>query len=125
MFQHEELWNIVEGIYPTIGIDVKLDTKAKAKIILLVDKMKYVHIEDANTSHEVWNKLKAAFEDSGLTRRLRLLRQLITTSYSTSDSIDYVSRTVSTVRKLKEVDMPVSDVWIAMDIAIYKILRNQ
>ncbi|KAI8116877.1 Retrovirus-related Pol polyprotein from transposon TNT 1-94 [Lucilia cuprina] len=99
---------------------------AKTKIILLIDKINYVHIEDANTSHEVWNKLKAAFQDSGLTRRHRR----------------YVSRIVSTAHKLKEVDMPQppeeyapmimgiesSGVKITCDSIkpnFYRILRNQ
>ena len=105
LLHHEELWDRVERIYPA-----KLDNKDKSKIILLIDKINYVHIEDVNASHEVWNNLKALFEDSGLTWKVELLRQLITSCYSTSDNIeDYVSRIVSTAHKLKEVDMPVSD----------------
>lgn len=74
LLQHEELWDTVQGNYPEAGMNAKLDTKAKTKIILLIDKINYVHIEDATTSKEVWDKLKAAFQDSGLTRRVGLLR---------------------------------------------------
>lgn len=113
LLQHEELWDTVQGSYPTTGINARLDVKAKTKIILLVDKINYVHIEDAETSKEVWEKLKATFQDSGLCRRVGLLRQLITTNFSTSASIEeYVSQIVSTAHKLKEVNMPVSDEWI-------------
>lgn len=113
LLQHEELWDTVQGNYPTSGKDPKVDMKAKTKIILLVDKINYVHIEDAETSKEVWDKLKSAFQDSGLTRRVGLLHQLITTNFSACASIEeYVSQIVSTAHKLKEVDMPVSDEWV-------------
>lgn len=39
LLQHEELWETVQGVYPETGINVKADTKAKAKIILMVDKL--------------------------------------------------------------------------------------
>lgn len=113
LLQHEDLWDTVQGKYPASGIDHKVDTKAKTKIILLVDKVNYVHIEDAETSKEVWDKLKSAFQDSGLTRRVGLLRQLITASFAACGSVEeYVSQIVSTAHKLKEVDMPVSDEWV-------------
>ncbi|XP_073811779.1 uncharacterized protein [Musca autumnalis] len=113
LLQHEDLWDTVQGVYPSGAIDQKVDTKAKTKIVLLVDKVNYVHIEDAETSKEVWDKLKSAFQDSGLTRRVGLLRQLITTSFAACGSVEeYVSQIVSTAHKLKEVDMPVSDEWV-------------
>ncbi|XP_062713160.1 uncharacterized protein LOC134290136 [Aedes albopictus] len=56
--------------------------RARAKIILLLDPIVlpscWMHVKDAKTAREVWAKLEAAFEDTGLTRRVTLLRKLIT-----------------------------------------------
>ncbi|KAJ8967368.1 hypothetical protein NQ317_017455 [Molorchus minor] len=80
--EHEELWSAVEGT----EIDGKKVTKARSKIILLVDPMHYVHVQSTKTAQEAWNNLKGAFEDSGLTRRVGLLRILITTTLESCKS---------------------------------------
>ncbi|GBP00131.1 hypothetical protein EVAR_74415_1 [Eumeta japonica] len=73
--QHEELWECIENPKDE-PIDKKKDMKAKSKIILLVDSINYVHIQEAETAKEVWDNLSRAFDDSGLTRRVGLLRDL-------------------------------------------------
>jgi len=66
--------------------------KAKAKIVLSVDKVNYTHIRDATTLKEVWDKLKKTFEDKGLTRKVGLLRTLITTQLENCESTeDYIN----------------------------------
>ena len=105
LLQHKDLWDTVQGVYPTTGMDGRVDTRAKTKIILLVDKINYIHIENAETSKELWDSLKAAFQDSGLSRRVGLLRQLIT-NFASCESIEEY---VSTAHQLKEVNMPVND----------------
>lgn len=97
--EHEELWNCVAT---TSGeeVDIKRDTKAKSKIILLVDPINYIHIQEATTAREVWDNLAKAFDDNGLTRRVGLLRDLITTTLDGCQNIeDYINRIMTTANK--------------------------
>lgn len=55
------------------------DLKAKAKLILTINSSLYVHIKEAKNTRELWIKLKTMFDDSGFTRRISLLRSLIST----------------------------------------------
>ncbi|KAK9747236.1 hypothetical protein QE152_g5432 [Popillia japonica] len=73
LLEHEDLWGCVTGdaMYTA---DTKKVTKARAKIILLIDPINYIHIQDTTDAKGAWDKLQCAFEDSGLTRRVGLLR---------------------------------------------------
>ncbi|KAG7300019.1 hypothetical protein JYU34_017061 [Plutella xylostella] len=107
--EHEELWECVEGT----NVDQKKDKKAKSKIILLVDPINYVHIEECTTSKEVWLNLQQAFSDSGLTRKVGLLKSLITTTLDSSSSVeDYVNKIMSTAHKLRNINFKVDDEWL-------------
>lgn len=75
--QHEELWECIENPNNE-PFDAMKDRKAKSKIILPVDSINYVHIQEAGTAKEVWENLSRAFDDSGLPRRVGLLRDLCT-----------------------------------------------
>ncbi|KAL0882308.1 hypothetical protein ABMA27_000825 [Loxostege sticticalis] len=110
--QHEELWDCVE--YPAgTEIDKKRDTKAKSKIILLVDPVNYVHIQEASTAKEVWENLSRAFDDSGLTRRVGLLRDLCNTTLSGCPNVEeYVSKIMTTAHKLRNIGFHVDDEWL-------------
>ena len=44
--QHEELWDCIQ----CDTCDSKKDTKARTKIILLIDPQLYVHVQDAKTA---------------------------------------------------------------------------
>lgn len=107
--QLEDLWEVVTGS----EIDAKKDTKAKSKIILLIDPMIYIHVQGAQTSKEVWNNLSMAFEDSGLLRRVGLLKDLINTTLDTSLSIeDYLNKILSSAHKLRNIKFSVDDEWL-------------
>lgn len=56
------LWTAV------IGIELNMEkiAKAKAKIVLSVDEILYVHVANAATAKDAWNNLLHAFEDTGL-----------------------------------------------------------
>lgn len=72
-----------------------------------------MHVRDAATAKEVWDKLCAAFEDSGLTRKVGLLRTLITTQLENCGSVEeYVDRIITTAHKLNELSFEVKDEWI-------------
>lgn len=107
--EHEDLWHCVTEK----NVDVKQDLKAKSKIVLLVHPINYVHIQEAKTAKEVWTNLSKAFDDKGLTRRVGLLRDLITTTLETCQGIeDYVSKIMSTAHKLRNIGFNVNDEWL-------------
>ena len=105
--EHEDLWNAVLGT----DKDEKNNTKARTKIILSVDSIIFVHIQDCKTAKEVWDSLKQIFDDSGLTRRIALLKTLITTKLNQSVE-QYVNSIISTAHKLDGIGLKVSDEWI-------------
>lgn len=110
----EGLWTNISGDPDLTVADVQTnDTKAKSKIILLIDPVNYVHIKNAATAKAIWTKLKTVFEDTGLTRKVGLLRTLITTKLEDSESVDvYVNTILTTAHRLTDIGFEVSDEWI-------------
>ena len=113
----EDLWQCISAEPSTSGtaktIDMKMDTKAKSKIILLVDPMLYVHIREATTAKEVWDNLSRAFEDSGLTRKVGLLKDLINTTLENSSSTeDYINKIMTSAHRLRNIGFKVDDEWL-------------
>lgn len=108
--QHEELWSCIES---SENVDPKIDMKAKTKIILLVDPVNYIHIQEAVTAKQVWQNLEKAFDDKGLTRRVGLLKDLITTTLDSCQNIEeYVTKIMSTAHKLRNISFDVNDEWL-------------
>ncbi|KAJ0179561.1 hypothetical protein K1T71_005273 [Dendrolimus kikuchii] len=108
--QHEELWECIDA---RSAVDNKKDLKAKSKIILLVDPINYVHIENATTAREVWCNLQKVFEDSGLSRKVGLLKDLINTTLDNCASIEeYINKIVCTAHKLRNIGFNVDDEWL-------------
>ncbi|CAH2108772.1 unnamed protein product [Euphydryas editha] len=94
-------------------IEAADDARTKAKLILTIDSSLYVHIKDVKTSLELWNKLKALFDDSGFTRRISLLRNLISIRLENCSSMtSYVTQLVETGQKLSGTGFQISDEWI-------------
>lgn len=113
--EHEDLWSCVTGTDTTTEAakKVRRDIVAKSKIVLLVDSAIYVHIQNANSAKEVWDKLESTFHDSGLTRKVSLIRSLITTNLANCESIeDYVSKIMTTAQKLNDIKFEISDEWL-------------
>lgn len=105
----EGLWTCVTGD----NVDNAKAIQAKSRIVLLVDPINYIHIQSATTAKEAWKNLEKALQDSGLSRRVGLLRSLITTRLEDSQSVeDYVNRIISTAHKLKGVGMEIDNEWI-------------
>lgn len=124
--QHENLWECIE---PTIDpaspidaaksvdaaktVDAAKDVKARTKIILLLDPVNYVHVQDAKTAKDVWENLEKAFDDNGLTRKVGLLKDLVTTTLESCGNIEeYVNRIMSTAHKLRSINFQIEDEWI-------------
>ena len=63
----------------------------KAILSLSVDSSLYVHISNCENEAEIWNTLQRLFEDKGLSRKIGLLRNLISVRLETCDNMqDYI-----------------------------------
>lgn len=111
-----ENYLIIEGLEKCLtanDVDEKKAAQAKSKIILSIEPSNYSHVKDAKTAKEVWNKLKSLFADSGFTRRISLLRILITAKLENCDSMEtYICLVIETAQKLTESGFTISDDWI-------------
>lgn len=86
----------------------------KAILSLSVDTHIYVHIQKFNTASDIWKALKNLYEDKGLTRKIGLLRSLISTRLEECDNMQqYVDNVVCYSNKLTGVGFSISDEWIA------------
>lgn len=95
--------------------DTKKNAKAKAAIILSIEKTNYVHVKLAKTVKEVWDNLRSTFEDKGAVRKVTLMRKIVNTKLDSCESMDmYVSEIISTAHKLTEVGFEVPDEWLAI-----------
>lgn len=89
------------------------EKKAKAKLIMTIDSSIYVHIKNEQTVQGVWKRLKSLYDDSGFTRRISLLRQLISIRLEDCESMGaYVTQIVDTAQKLKGTGFQINDEWI-------------
>ncbi|CAH2104034.1 unnamed protein product [Euphydryas editha] len=110
-----ENYMILEGVglNDAITLTDMEDKKARAKIIMTIDPSLYTHIKNEKTVRDLWGKLKSLFDDSGFTRKISLLRSLISIRLETSDSMtSYVNQLVETAQKLKGTGFEIQDEWI-------------
>lgn len=93
--------------------DTEKNAKAKAKIILTIDTSIYIHIKQAVTAKEMWDKLKTLYDDSGFTQKISLLLKLISTRLEDDDSMSsYVNRMVETAQRLRRIGFKIDDEWV-------------
>lgn len=112
LLELEDLWGCITGDENYMN-DAKKVTRARSKIILLVEPLNYVHIQETKTAKEAWDNLQSAFEDSGLTRKVGLLRKLVTTQLNNCSSVeDYVNTIITTAHKLNGLSFNVNEEWI-------------
>lgn len=91
-------------------MDDKKEIKTKSKLILLLDPINYVYVQSATKCKEVWQSLQQAFDDSGLYRRVALVRDLITTTLDSSRNVDdYVNKIMLTAHKLRNINFDIDD----------------
>lgn len=80
------------------------------------DKLKKAirHIQNITTPSAMWFKLKSLYEDSGLIRRIGLLRKLINTrlGHNVIHMQDYVNQVIDTSNKLRGIGFDVADEWL-------------
>lgn len=109
-----ENYLILEGMEKCIMQDGDAnDAKAKAKIILTIDPSLFVHIKAETTTKGLWSKLKKLFDDNGFTRRIGLLRNLISIRREDCESMNqYVTSLLETSQRLNNSGFKISDEWI-------------
>ncbi|CAH1995773.1 unnamed protein product [Acanthoscelides obtectus] len=89
------------------------DAKTKAKLVLTIDPGLYVHIKETKTSLELWTKLRSMFDDSGFSRKITLLRHLISLRQENCDSMtSYVTQLVETAQRLKNTGFTITEEWV-------------
>lgn len=105
----EDLWGCLLGEEAYL-MDTKKMTKARAKIVLAVQKQNYGHIQSAETPRQAWENLRNAFEDKGLTRKVGLLRTLTSTKLQDCNSVEEYVNTITTMaHTLKELEFVVKE----------------
>lgn len=90
------------------------DLKAWSELNLLVDETVLSYILDTVTARQAWDSLQSAFEDSGLCRKVELLKQLVQLTLSNCVSVeDYINRMTMTSSKVKRTGLKLDDEVIA------------
>lgn len=86
------------------------DLKAWSELILLLDENLYSYIANTTTAKSAWENLEKSFEDSGLSRKVELLKQLVKLTLADCESIeDYVSRMTSMLIKVIKAGLKIDD----------------
>lgn len=93
--------------------DVKKLKKAKNILSLSVDPPIYVHIQNADSAYKIWTTLQRLYEEKGLSRKIGLLRNLISTRLDKMNGMqEYVDEIVNTSNKLSGVGFDISNEWL-------------
>lgn len=119
LLEMDDLWNTtieyddVDDEGNPIAVDKDKDRKARSKLTLSIDKNCYVHIQDATSAKELWEKLSNAYDDHGLSRRISLLRKLVSTSLVKCGSIEnYVNQIISTAQALNGIGFEINEEYV-------------
>lgn len=110
------LWNCTQENLPDEATDQEkeVDLKAWSEINLLVHESVLSYIIDTTTAREAWETLETAFEDSGLCRKVELLKQLVQLTLDGCDSVeDYINKVTMTSLKVKKTGLKLDDEVIA------------
>lgn len=119
VLMHENLWFCVDG-YPdddqTPAKDkTRKEEKALSRICLSVKKEIFPHVSSCKTAKEAWDNLAKAFEESGLSGRLSLLRKLFSIKRENFQSMEtYIGEVTATCQKLASIKYPIDDEFIAV-----------
>ncbi|KAI5651515.1 gag-polypeptide of LTR copia-type domain-containing protein [Phthorimaea operculella] len=104
-----DLWDVVdqpEEKLTELGEQAfkRLDAKAKARICLNLEKHVFPVVINAETSSETWENLKKNYADSGLLRKLHLLRSLFNSKLEQHQNMqEYVSKIRGIHQQLLEI----------------------
>ena len=89
--------------------------KASAKINLMIEPCCIVHVRNTVTPSQAWKNLKKAYESSGLSRRLRLLRNLFNVRLENFPTMtEYISEVLNLSQQLNDISAPLDDEFIGV-----------
>lgn len=112
----KKAWSCVEnGLATDASAEKKeADLLAWSELSLLINENVYSYIAETKTAKQAWEALRTAFEDSGLCRKVALLKQLVQTKLSDCESIEeYVNHVTMTSLKVKKTGLKLDDEIIA------------
>lgn len=108
----DEVWCTIQG-EPRSTDPVKI-AKARSKMILSMAKSTYSNIRTTEGAKDLWDKLKAAYETRGHSRRCGLMADLMLTRLVDCPTPeDYVEKICVAAENLAGINLPVSDEWLA------------
>lgn len=70
-------WMLAEPTTSTTATELLEELKARSELLLLLEESNYSYIDEDETAKKSWEKLTKAFEDSGLSRKVSMLQQLV------------------------------------------------
>lgn len=106
----ENLWECVDYADGSPFTDSARDQKALARICLSVRASCVQHVRTAKTAKEAWRRLRDAYEDKGLFRRVVLLRQLHRADYNDYKSMsEYIDGVMTIVQQLSDIGRAIDD----------------
>ncbi|XP_063370326.1 uncharacterized protein LOC134658603 [Cydia amplana] len=104
---------IIDGLWKCVlgeDLDPTRDERALARICLSVASTCHQYVQNAKTSKEAWTNLVKVFEDSGLARKVLLLRKLHRIELSTfSTMTEYIQETMALVQQLADINKVIED----------------
>lgn len=93
--------------------DAKKLRECKAILSLSVEPPIYVHIQNCESAIDIWKALQKLYETKGLTRKIGLLRNLISTRLDGCDNMQqYIDGIIGCSNKLTGIGFDISDEWI-------------
>lgn len=111
---HEELWNCIEQP-EDYKADSSKEQKTLAKICMMVQPSSFPHVRNAKTPKEAWDKLKEAYEDKGLCRRLNLLRNLFGLKLEQFVNMEeYLTKILEVAQQLSDINAALEDEFLAV-----------
>ncbi|XP_059226994.1 uncharacterized protein LOC131998560 [Stomoxys calcitrans] len=105
----KKCWKVVEkGV--TGDNDNEANELALAEITLMIEPTNFAHIAKAKTAKEAWDSLVRAYEDTGLTRKVELLKQLVQLKLGDFSSMqEYVNAMILTSIKVNNAGLNIND----------------
>lgn len=89
----KDMWDIIEKRVQS-NESPKTNAQAIAEITLMIDKSLYSYIETTKDAYVVWESLEKAFEDSGITRKITVLNQLVSVRLVQFNSMEKYINTI-------------------------------
>lgn len=118
---YDDLWDITDPEIPSNLVaatddDLKLKRrKAITKISLMVEPNCIKHIRMCNYPAEMWRNLQTAFEHTGLSRRLRSMRNLFNVRLENYSNIQsYVDAILELTQQISDISDPLDDEFIGI-----------